>query len=158
VSTSFQVVPLSREQFENLIGAGSDVLRTFGACRLVADAPSGYPCRVSLTDARVGETLLLLPFAHHDVDSPYRASGPIYVRENATTARPQVGEIPEMLRKRALLSVRAYNGEGWLIGCDVVPGADLDTAIQAFLADEEVDYVHLHNARPGCYLAKIVRR
>lgn len=69
----FQVVPLARKQFESLIGASDEVLRTFGARRVVAESSSGDR-RVSLADAEAGERLLLLPYPHHDVDSPYRAS------------------------------------------------------------------------------------
>lgn len=154
----FQVIALPRDHFSSLIGVDDEVLRSHGARRLVVDQSPGYPCRVSLTDASVGETVLLLPFVHHDVDSPYRASGPIFVREQATTARPGVGEMPEMLRRRSLLSVRAYDADAWLVGCEVVPGHELEAIVHKFFADEDVQYLHVHNARPGCYMAQIVRR
>jgi hypothetical protein len=32
--------------------------------------------------------VLLLPFTHHDVSSPYRAAGPIFVRRGVKTATP----------------------------------------------------------------------
>ena len=48
--------------------------------RMRSDQPVGFPCRVSLEDAPVGEEVLLLPFTHQDSRSPYRASGPIFVR------------------------------------------------------------------------------
>ena len=86
--SDFQVVALPSDRFSSLIGADEEVLRSHGARRLVVDQFPGYPCRVSFTDASVGETVLLLSYAHHDVDSPYRASGPIFVREQGTTARP----------------------------------------------------------------------
>ena len=57
---------------------------------LVADAKPGYPCRVTLEDAEIGERVLAVPFIHHDVQSPYRASGPVFVRESAQTAKPAV--------------------------------------------------------------------
>ena len=61
----------------------------------------GSRCRY----AEPGETVLLLPWTHLDVDTPYRAGGPIFVRE---AARPRVfsNTIPEQQRSR-LLSVRA---------------------------------------------------
>lgn len=156
--SDFQVVALPSDRFSSLIGADEEVLRSHGARRLVVDQFPGYPCRVSLTDASVGETVLLLSYAHHDVDSPYRASGPIFVREQGTTARPGAGEIPEMLARRLLLSVRAYDADAWLVGCEVVPGRELEPIVRTFFADEKVQYLHVHNARPGCYLAQIVRR
>jgi hypothetical protein len=123
---------------------------------VVVDEKPGYPCRVSLADAEVGETALLLPFTHHDVASPYRAGGPIYVRAGARTAQPALGEIPVMFRHR-LLSVRAYDAAAMMIGADVVKGTELEAAIERQLANEKVRYLHLHNARPGCYNCCVVR-
>jgi hypothetical protein len=104
----------------------------------------------------VGETALLLPFTHHDVSSPYRASGPIFVRSGAKTAKPDVGEIPSMLIHR-LLSVRAYDAAAMMVDADVVAGDQLDKAIQRLLGNNAVEYLHVHNARPGCYNCRVVR-
>lgn len=42
--------------------------------------PALFESLFSLEDAPVGEPVLLLPFVHQDSRSPYRASGPIFVR------------------------------------------------------------------------------
>ena len=146
----FQIVPIPIEMFGPFLAMTDAELRLHGARRLVADEKPGFPCRVSLVDADPGETVLLLPFVHHDVNSPYRASGPIFVREAAGTARPEPGEIPMVLRAR-LISVRAYDAEAMLVGSDVVEGRDLAPRIQRFFEERNVQYLHLHNARPGCY-------
>ena len=117
---------------------------------------SGYPCRVSLIDAEPGETVLLVSFTHHDVTSSYRASGPIFVRANAQTAKPAINEIPEMLRFR-LLSIRAYDEEAMMVGSDVVNGSELEEHISRFFADPRIKYLHLHNARPGCFNCRVER-
>ena len=79
-------------------------LATVGARRWVADAPGRAPCRVSLRDADAGEALVLVNHAHlTDPTSPYRASGPIFVRELAVEQTPITGPAPEMLTKRARL-------------------------------------------------------
>src|SRR5271157_3244659 len=44
-----------------------------------------YPCRVSLTDSREGDELLLINYEHHDVHSPYRMRFAIYVRKGEET-------------------------------------------------------------------------
>ncbi len=124
--------------------------------RMIADEKPGFPCRVSLADAEVGETVLLLPFVHHDVASPYRASGPIFVRRGAATAMPAVGEIPLMFRHR-LLSVRAYDAGGMMVGAEVVKGSELEPSIGHLFARERVNYLHIHNASPGCYNCRVVR-
>jgi hypothetical protein len=127
-----------------------------GARRVVVDEKPGFPCRVSLADAEVGETVLLLPFTHHDVPSPYRASGPIYVRGGVKAASPAVDEIPEMLRHR-LLSVRGYDRGAMLIAAEVVNGTELEATIRGLFASEAVGYLHVHNARPGCFNCRVVR-
>lgn len=156
MSTAFQFVALRPEPFAPLFELGDAQLREVGARRLVADEKPGFPCRVSLADAEVGETVLLVAFTHHDVPSPYRASGPIYVRQGAKTPSLAVGEIPEMLRHR-LLSLRAYDEAAMLVGAEVVEGRELEAAIRGLFARDAVSYLHVHNARPGCYNCRVIR-
>ncbi|MBI3407856.1 MAG: DUF1203 domain-containing protein [Planctomycetes bacterium] len=129
-------------------------LAKHSARRCVADQKPGFPCRVSLVDAEPGERVILLPFEHHDVASPYRASGPIFVRERAQQADLDVNELPEVVRHR-LLSIRAYDHAGLMIGAEVAEGRDLEVQIGCFFADAKVAYLHLHNARPGCYSCRV---
>jgi len=152
----FRIVALPSERFDALRAMGEADLRARGARRMRADEKPGFPCRVSLVDAEIGEEVLLLPYTHHDVDTPYRASGPIFVRIEAATARPGVNEVPEMLRSR-LLSVRAYDREGTMVGSEVVEGHDLADHIERAFEDPGVGYLHLHNARPGCFNCRVER-
>lgn len=156
MSDSFRLVALPYEPFRSLFDRSDEELAALGARRMVADDKPGFPCRVSLQDAEVGETVVLLSYAHHDVDTPYRGMGPIFVRRGAEQAIPAIGEIPEMLRER-LLSVRAYDGRGMLVASEVVEGAQLDAAIRRQFSDPGVSYLHLHNAKPGCYNCTVVR-
>ena len=80
--SSFQINGLSHEQFAKFFDLTNEQLSAVGAMRCVADESPGFPCRISLEDAAVGDELLLLPYAHHPVASPYRASGPIFVRRH----------------------------------------------------------------------------
>ena len=78
----FRIKGLPAEQFEHLFGLSDDELAFRGAVRRVADGREpGYPCRVSLTDSKPGDKLLLVNYEHHPVDSPYRMRFAIYVRE-----------------------------------------------------------------------------
>jgi len=153
---SFQIHALPFSPFQPLLALSDAELQAQGIRRVVADATPGFPCRVSLQDASVGERLLLLPYAHHPVDTPYRASGPIFVREAAVQAQPAVDEVPALLRSRAL-SLRAYDAEGMMIAADGRPGTDLEAAIAECFADARVAYIHLHFAKPGCYIGRIER-
>ena len=156
MSAGFRVVALPIENFRPLFALSDEELRAQLARRVVVDEKPGFPCRVSLVDGDPGESVLLLPFVHHDVDTPYRASGPIYVREAAITARPDVNTIPSMLRARPQ-SVRAYDATGMLVASDVVEGPALEARIREYFGDANVRYLHLHNARPGCFNCRVER-
>lgn len=156
MSDSFRFVALPHERFEPLFQLDDAALVAVGARRVVVDEKPGYPCRVSLMDAEVGETVLLLPFTHHDVTSPYRASGPIFVRAGATTTLPKPGAVPAMLRHRQL-SIRAYDHSAMLVDADVVMGTDLEATIRRLFGNDAVSYLHVHNAKPGCYDCSVVR-
>jgi hypothetical protein len=123
---------------------------------VTATKSPGFPCRVSLIDAAEGETLLLLHYEHQAAPTPYRASHAIFIREGAVEATPAPGEIPEVLRRR-LLSVRAFDASHMMLDADVTEGATLEPLIARMLTDPAVAYLHLHNAKPGCYAARVDR-
>jgi len=156
LSGSFQLVALPYERFASLFDRSDAELLAMDARRVVVDDKPGFPCRVSLADAEIGETALLISFVHHDTASPYRASGPIYVRRGVRTAMPAVGEIPEMFRHR-LLSLRAYDASAMLVNADITEGVELEESIARLFADDQVRYLHVHNARPGCFDCSVVR-
>lgn len=153
---SFRILALPIETFSPLFALSDEDLRARDMRRVVADGRPVYPCRVSLQDAAEGERLLLLPHAHHVVETPYRASGPIYVREDATQTWPAPGEVPALLRTR-MLSLRAYDARGMMVWAEVAPGTELEPAIEALFAHERTAYLHAHYAKPGCYACRIER-
>ena len=152
----FRIHALPLSTFEPLFALNDEQLAARDIRRVVADGRPAFPCRVSLRDAVEGERLLLLPHEHHAVATPYRASGPIYVREDAEQAMPAVDEVPELLRRR-VLSVRAYGTDGMMHAADVVDGIEVESAIARAFAMPDVDYLHLHNAKPGCYVCRVTR-
>ena len=156
MKTNFRIVGLSEAQFEPLFSLDDDELAQKGARRLVVDAKPGFPCRVSLQDAEIGERVILVPYVHHDVESPYRASGPIFVRETAKQIELAPGEIPEVVAGR-VMSVRAYNDKGMMVNAAVTPGKELKSQVEKFLGDAKISYLHLHNAGAGCYSCRVER-
>jgi len=156
MNTNFRIVGLPRVQFEPLFSLTEQELAAKGARRVIADAKPGFPCRIGLADAEIGETVILLPFTHHDVDSPYRASGPIFVRENATEAQLASGEIPEVVMSRKM-SVRAYDRNATMVDSAIIPGAEIGAQIEKLFAKPKIEYLHLHNAGAGCYSCKVER-
>ena len=149
---TFRIHALPAGPFEADFQLDDATLRARGIRRIVADGKPHYPCRVSLQDAVEGERLLLLPFLHHDVAGPYRASGPIYVREAAMQQPAAVfrDTLPPSFPRR-LLSLRAYDANGLMRDAEVVEGSDALSHLQRLLAVPDVAYLHVHNARPGCY-------
>jgi Protein of unknown function (DUF1203) len=126
LDSDFQIVALSHEDFAHLFSKSDVELAAYAARRLMVDKNPGYPCRVSLIDAAIGENVILTPFRHHE--SPYRANGPIFVREAAQTAHPEINKIPLMFHHR-LLSVRAYNKTAMMKGAKVIEGPALEAEL-----------------------------
>jgi uncharacterized protein DUF1203 len=153
---NYVISGLPMQPFQPWFGRDENALREQGIVRKVADSKPGFPCRITLQDAEPGETLLLLPWTHLDVATPYRASGPIFVREAALTTGKFRNMIPEQQSSR-LLSVRAYDAEGWMLGAEVAEGSLLESLIERFFADAQVAYLHVHNARRGCYACRVDR-
>ncbi|MGD9598323.1 MAG: DUF1203 domain-containing protein [Steroidobacteraceae bacterium] len=153
---NFQITGLPADRFVPLYALGARALAARGVETRTADAPNAYPCRVSLEDALPGEELLLLSWPHLPARGPYASSGPIFVRRHAATAQVAAGTVPGQQRRR-LLSVRAYDDRDYLIDADVAPGAGLEALIERFFGDPSVSYLHVHNARHGCYACRVNR-
>lgn len=153
---AFRVSGLQYAQFAPLFTMTDEQLAQRHIVRRVADKRPGFPCRVSLQDAQPGETLLLLGYEHLSVASPYRSQHAIYVRQGAEQAQPAINEVPEVMRTR-LLSLRAFDGEGMMVEADVTPGLIAQTLIQAMLANPRTQFLHAHNAKQGCFAARIDR-
>lgn len=156
MKTNFRIVGLPLTQFEPLFSLDDNELAQKGARRLIVDAKPGFPCRVSLQDAEIGERVILARFVHHDVESPYRESGAIFVRETAKEIELAPGEIPDVVTSR-VMSVRAYNDKGMMVNAAVIPGNELESQIEKFFDDAKVSYLHLHNAGAGCYSCRVER-
>ena len=111
---NFQISGLDERLFRHLVGQSPEVLATYGVERVTVDSHPGFPCRVSLTDVDVGETVLLMNFEHLPALSPYRSAHAIFVREGASRA-----------------------------------------IIQRMLSMKPVSFLHFHNAKRGCFIARV---
>ena len=152
----FIISGLPRARFEALFGLAEAELAARGVVRQRVRKSPGSPCRVSLEDAAVGESVLLLNYEHQPAASPYRASHAIFVREGAAEYRPVAGAVPEVLRRR-ILSARAFDEQGMMVAAEIVAGTALEPVIAALLGDPQAAYLHLHNAGPGCFAARVDR-
>ena len=146
---------LDAAQFQPLFALDDAALAARGMVRVTADAKPGFPCRISLEDAEPGETLLLLPFEHQPAHSPYRSTGPIFVRKKVRAAYDGEG-LPPVFPGRTL-SVRAYDAHDHIIAAELTEGKDAETLFATLLGRGEVAYLHVHNAKRGCYAARVDR-
>lgn len=153
---SFRIKGLPAEHFDHLFALTDEELAKCGAVRRIADdRQPGYPCRVSLTDSKPGDELLLVNYEHLPVDSPYRMRFAIFVRKGDATY-DKIDEVPEQLRKRTL-AVRAFDHRGMMLSFELADGRELEHAIGTLFANTEAEYLHVHFAAPGCYAARVER-
>jgi hypothetical protein len=153
---AFRISGLSPEPFRHLYGLSDAELARYGAKRHVVDTPQAYPDRIEMRDAAPGETVLLINHVSQPADTPYRASHAIFVREGANEIYSRLDEVPDVMRFR-LLSLRAFDKDGMMLDADVVEGKEIEAVIERFFADPDVDYIHAHNAKRGCYSGRIDR-
>ena len=153
---SFQISSLQKSQFQHLFDLSPKELTLQRGVRMVATKKPGFPCRVSLADAEIGEEVILVNHEHQSVDTPYRSSYAVFVRPGAVESTLKRDEVPEMLRSR-VLSLRAFDKAGMLILADLAEGIALETSVETIFENPGVEYIHLHFAKPGCYAARVDR-
>src|SRR4029077_871773 len=103
-----------------------------------------------------GESVLLLNYVHQPASTPFQGSHAIFVREWADAAYDRTNEIPQAMRTRTL-SLRAFDSGDFMIDADLVDGREAESLIARMFANPEVEYVHAHYAKWGCYAARIDR-
>lgn len=152
----FRITGLPASRFSHLFGLPDAELARRRARRYTCDEKPGFPCRVALEDAEPGESVLLVNFEHLSVDSPYRASHAIYVREREQPSFNEVNAIPPALLAR-LLAVRGYDADGMMLAAEVVEGRALVPLVMQYFANDRIAYLHAHFARRGCFAAQVSR-
>ena len=152
----FRITGLLPELFQPLFGLSEAELARHGAVRRIVDHHPGYPDRIELREPELGESVLLVNYTHLPVNTPFRSSYAIYVREGARARYDRINEVPELLRSR-MLSLRAFDESGMLRDADVVAGGAVEGLIERLLSVPETAYIHAHYAKPGCFAARIDR-
>lgn len=153
---TYRIAGLEPSKFAHLFGLADAELAAHGAIRMTADVRPSFPCRITLDDAEIGETLLLLNHCSHDGDNPYRATHAIFVSESAAEAAVYEDEIPPALDRR-ILSLRAFDGQGMMRDAALAQPGQADEVIRRLLTDGAIDHIDAHNAIRGCFAARIDR-
>ena len=153
---TYRISGLDPARFAHLVGLSDTELAVHHAIRMTVDATPGFPCRVTLDDARPGETVLLVNHVSHDGANPYRASHAIFISEGANAAATYVDEVPPALDRR-ILSLRGFDAGGMMQAAVLAQPGKADEAVRAMLADPAIDHIDAHNATRGCFTARIER-
>jgi hypothetical protein len=152
---SYVVRGLDPTPYLPLFGLSEEELAKRDIIRMTVDSPT-FPCRVSLTDRAIGETVLLLNHVSHDVANAYRASHAIFVTEAEQDAAEYVDRVPPVFEKR-VLSLRGFDKDGMMAEAVLTQPGDADAGIRKLFANPKVETIHAHNATRGCFSARIER-
>ena len=153
---AYRIEGLAPAPFAALFAMGDEELARHNAKRVTATASRGFPCRVSLEDAREGEALILVNHVSHDVATPYRSAYAIYVRESAEAPAEYVDATPPVFEGRPL-GLRGFDADGMLKAALLALPGEADAKIRELFANGEIATIHAHNAAHGCFAARIER-
>jgi hypothetical protein len=152
---TYRITGLAAAEFAPLFTLDDAALAARYAERVTATAKPGFPCRISLEDAAVGEELILLHHVCHDVATPYRSAYAIFVRPGVTTATFE-NSLPPVMRHRPI-ALRAFDRTGRLHDAALAGPGEAETAILRLFERAEIAYIHAHNAAHGCFAARVDR-
>ena len=153
-TSNFRIVPLATE-----VATSARHLAATGApdhAMVVADSPDGYPCRHCLRFARLGERVILFPYASIPAGHPYSETGPIFVHEQPCARYATTHEFPPDLRRGRVM--RAYNSNYDMIDAEVPNGSEPEAVIEKMFGKPETAFVDARSVTRGCYTFRIQRQ
>lgn len=153
----FLIRGLPLENYNHLFFMSDAQLSQHGVKRYVCDAKPGFPDRIEMRDADVGEVLLLINHTSMDKDTPYKASHAIFVREGATKTFEANNEIPPVMFDR-LMSLRAFDHQGMMTDAAIATGAEINAFVENALVNEDIAHIDAHTAARGCFIGRIERQ
>ena len=152
---TYRVTGLDPAPYKPLFGMSDEELAGRGIVRMTVSSPT-FPCRVSLTDRAIGETVLLVNHVSHDVGNPYRASHAIFVTEGVEHPAEYVDRVPPVFEKR-ILSLRGFDADGMMADAILTQPGEADAGIRKLFENDSIVCIHAHNATRGCFAARIGR-
>jgi hypothetical protein len=152
---TYRITGLDPAPYKPLRSLSDAELVMRGIVRMTVDGPR-FPCRVSLVDRRLGESVLLVNHVSHDVANPYRTTHAIFVGEGAEEAAEYIDAVPPVFEAR-ILSLRGFEGNGMMTDAVLAQPGEADAAIRKLFDNPEIETIHAHNAVRGCFSAKIER-
>jgi Protein of unknown function (DUF1203) len=151
--STFRIIPLPTEVAERarqtaLAGVADHAI-------VIADSPTGYPCRHCLCFAKAGERLILFPYAAIPRGYPYSETGPIFVHAEPCERYSATREYPGELRTGR--AFRAYNASYNMIDAEVANGSEPEAIVEKLLRNPETAFVDARSVTRGCYTFRVER-
>ncbi|HEX5257668.1 MAG TPA: DUF1203 domain-containing protein [Sphingomicrobium sp.] len=153
---TYRITGIDPAPYRHLFGRSDKELAECGVVRMTVTEKSSFPCRVSLNDREIGESVLLLNHVSHDVAGPYRASHAIFVTEGADQPAEYIDQVPPVFDPR-VLSLRGFDQNGMMADAILTQPGEADAGIRRLFDKPEIVTIHAHNATRGCFAAKIER-
>jgi Protein of unknown function (DUF1203) len=153
---TYRITGIDPSPYRHLYGLSDESLGKQGIVRVTVTEKPSFPCRVSLVDREIGESVLLLNHVSHDVANPFRASHAIFISEGAEQAAEYVDEIPPVFGPR-VLSLRGFDADGMMADAILTQPGEADAGIRQLFGNPAIETIHAHNATRGCFSAKIER-
>ena len=150
---TYRIQGLDPAPYRPLFGLDETELAERGMTRMIVDNPN-FPCRISLRDRELGESVILLNHLSHDVANAYRASHAIFV--SPAERADYRDEVPPALNRR-ILSLRGFDANGLMVDAALAQPGEADAAIRNLFARDDVTRIHAHNATRGCFAAYVDR-
>lgn len=154
--SNFHCVPVPSETAARWRQTGTDdngnVLR-----RMPSDGTA--PCRHCLQRGKPGEEMLL---GSYNLPGPlgiYWTPSPIFVHAEACLYYAASNEVPEIVARNAMVSVRAYDRDDQCIYDlgHAGSGDAVDPFLLRAIFDPRTKFVNIHTAKPGCMLCRVER-
>src|SRR6266498_3226068 len=152
-TSTFRIVPLSTEVAERArraveAGAADHAF-------VIADSPTGYPCRHCLRFAKPGERVILFPYASIPAGHPYSEAGPIFVHAEPCERYRATGEYPADFRNGRVF--RGYDANYNMIDAEVANENDPEAVIEKLLQNPKTEFVDARSVTRGCFTFRILR-
>ena len=152
-TSTFRIVPLPTEVAESARRAAEAGAADHAV--VIADSPTGYPCRHCLRFAKPGERMILFSYAAIPPGRPYSESGPIFVHAEPCESYSTTHEYPDDLRRGR--AFRAYNASYDMIDAEVANGSEPEAIVDKLLRNPDTAFVDARSVTHGCYTFRIER-
>jgi hypothetical protein len=152
-TSTFRIVPLPTEVAERARRAAEAGAADHAV--VIADSPTGYPCRHCLRFAKPGERMILFPYAAIPPDHPYSETGPIFVHAEPCERYSATRDYPDDLRRGR--AFRAYNASYEMIDAEVANGSEPEAIVEKLLQNPDTAFVDARSITRGCFTFRIRR-